>query len=151
MLLANPKTVAAMEARQIEAEKKAGKGSAKKGSKADAKDPYASLPSVADLLQLSSDSTIAAAGLGSIDFSMSPMQQQQSKGTELLLARRPQAETSPPPPPPKSKSSPSPKRGDPSPPKHAASSSVPKLAASSSSPSKPGRPSRDKSASPTKG
>jgi hypothetical protein len=96
MLLANPKTLAAMEAKQVEAEKNKGKGSAKKGVKTESNDPLASLPSVADLLQLSSDSTVANAGLGSINFASSPVQQQQSRGTELLMARQ-SKEVSPPP------------------------------------------------------
>ena len=98
MLLANPKTLAAMEAKQIEAGKSASKGGAKKGTKTESKDSLAPLPNFADLLQLSADSTVAASGLGTIDFASSPAHhQQQSKGTELLMHQQPK-ETSPPPP-----------------------------------------------------
>jgi hypothetical protein len=110
MLLANPKTLAAMEAKQNEAEKNKGKGSAKKGAKTESNDPVASLPSVADLLQLSADSSVQSAGLGSIDFASSPVQQQQSKGTELLMAPQSKEVSPPPVPVPKPKGSVSPTR-----------------------------------------
>jgi hypothetical protein len=143
MLLANPKTLAAMEAKQIEAGKNTSKGSAKKGSKSESKDTLASLPNIADLLQLSADSTVAASGLGTIDFSSSPVQQQQSRGTELLIAQQPKEASPPPPSKPRSKLSPtrliaaadSPvKRSDPSPHKQSSKAAG-----------------RDKSGSPAKG
>lgn len=141
MLLANPKTLAAMQSKQKEAEKNASKGSAKKGAKPESTDPLASLPTVADLLQLSADSSVAASGLGSIDFSASPVQQQQSQGMEMLMARQPQEASPPPAPKPRSKLSPT------------------RLAAAVESPAKRGDPSpsaqnqagRNKSSSPPKG
>ncbi len=96
MLLANPKTLAAMKAKEIEAGKGGGKAGAKKDLKSDSKDALASLPNIAELLQLSADSTVAAPGVG-IDFAFSPVQQQQSRGTELLIAQQ-QKETAPLPP-----------------------------------------------------
>ena len=77
MLLANPKTLAAMKAKEIEAGKGGGKAGAKKDLKSDSKDALSSLPNIADLLQLSADSAVAAPGMG-IDFATSPVQQQQS-------------------------------------------------------------------------
>lgn len=96
MLLANPKTLAAMKAKEIEAGKGGGKAGAKKDLKSDSKDALSSLPNIADLLQLSADSAVAAPGMG-IDFATSPVQQQQSRGTELLIAQQ-QKETAPLPP-----------------------------------------------------
>jgi hypothetical protein len=143
MLLANPKTLAAAQLKQTEADKNASKGSAKKGAKPE-KDPLASLPTIADLLQLSADSSVAASGLGSIDFVASPVQRQQSQGMEMLMARQPQEASPPPPQKPRSKLSPtrlvptseSPiKRGGPSP---SPQNHAPKVAG------------RDKSSSPSK-
>jgi hypothetical protein len=96
MLLANPKTLAAMKAKETEAGKGGGKAGAKKDLKSDSKDALSSLPNIADLLQLSADSAVAAPGMG-IDFATSPVQQQQSRGTELLIAQQ-QKETAPLPP-----------------------------------------------------
>jgi hypothetical protein len=143
MLLANPKTLAAMEAKQAEAGKNTSKGSAKKGAKSESKDPLTSLPNIADLLQLSADSAVAVSGLGAIDFASSPIQQQQSRGTELLITQQPKEASPPPASKPKSKLSPtrlaaaadSPvKRSDPSPHKHSSKAAG-----------------RDKSGSPAKG
>jgi hypothetical protein len=82
MFLANPKTLAAMEARQIEAQKNASKGSGKKVAKSDVKEHLDPLPNISDLLQLSDG---AASAPDPINFSASPVQ---NKGAELLLARQ---------------------------------------------------------------
>lgn len=142
MLLANPKTLAAAKAKEIEAGKGGGKAGAKKDPKSGSKDALASLPNIAELLQLSADSTVAAPGVG-VDFAFSPVQQQQSRGTELLIPQQ-QQETSPLPPS-KSKGKLSPTR----------------LAAAAESPAKRSDPSpqkaspnvavRDNSRSPAKG
>lgn len=141
MLLANPKTLAAVQSKQNEAEKNANKGSAKKGAKPESTDPLASLPTIADLLQLSTESSVNVSGPGSIEFTASTAQQQQSQGMQMLMARQPQEDSPPPPPKLRSKLSPT------------------RLAAAAESPVKRGDPSpsaqnhagRNKSSSPSKG
>lgn len=64
-----------MKAMEIEAGKCGGKADAKKDLKSDSTDALASLFNIADLLQLSADSTAVAPGVG-IDFATSPVQQQ---------------------------------------------------------------------------